>query len=205
MKNPLRAFREALGLSRNQLAAAIGKSPQTLEKYEAEAPADLVESLAAYARRINRSDAISLLIPPDQPERAMSEVSKPMASHVSSTGTSGKSPRENVNSVTIQSAHQGEVRQIVVTPGECRWIIRFLNILHHGPVAARAIKWNLLMVLKGLGIPYDSQDHLLPNRTEKEDRAARREVEIVDALVREPEETPITHPAPRKGSGGAKG
>ena len=34
----LRELREALGLSRNQLAGAVGVSPQTLEKYEAEMP-----------------------------------------------------------------------------------------------------------------------------------------------------------------------
>ena len=206
MKNPLRAFREALGLSRNQLAAAIGKSPQTLEKYEAEAPADLVESLAAYARRINRSDAISLLIPSEQPERAMPDASKPMASPDSSTSTSGKIPRATVNSVTIQGARQGEARQIVVTPGECKWIIRFLNILHHGPVAARAIKWNLLMVLKGLGLPYDSQDHLLATQsTDATDAAARREIEIAERLIAESEEITTRHHAPRKRRSGTEG
>jgi transcriptional regulator with XRE-family HTH domain len=61
LKNPLRAFREALGMSRNQLAGAVGKSPQTLEKYEAEAPADLIADLKRYAASVNRRDAIALL------------------------------------------------------------------------------------------------------------------------------------------------
>ena len=141
-----------------------------------------------------------------QPERAMSEVSKPMASPDSSTSTSGKIPRATVNSVTIQGARQGEARQIVVTPGECKWIIRFLNILHHGPVAARAIKWNLLMVLKGLGLPYDSQDHLLATQnTDATDAAARREIEIAERLIAESEEITTRHHAPRKRRSGTEG
>lgn len=70
MKNPLRAFREALGLSRNQLASAIGKSPQTLEKYEAEPPPEILHALKEYAASINRADAIALLDPNPAPSPA---------------------------------------------------------------------------------------------------------------------------------------
>jgi len=63
LKNPVRKFREALGVSRTQLAVAIGKSPQILEKYEAEPSAEIIQSLERYAASIGRPDAIPLLDP----------------------------------------------------------------------------------------------------------------------------------------------
>jgi len=50
-------------MSRPALAIAIQRSAVTLEKYEAEAPPELIAALSLYAQKIGRADAIPLLTP----------------------------------------------------------------------------------------------------------------------------------------------
>jgi transcriptional regulator with XRE-family HTH domain len=59
--NRLRAFRNMLGISRADLARAVGRSAQILEKYEAELPPELAAALAAHARAVGRGDAAEFL------------------------------------------------------------------------------------------------------------------------------------------------
>ena len=64
----LRELREALGLSRNQLAGAVGVSPQTLEKYEAEMPEALARKVAEYAASRGRPDLSERLLNHPNPD-----------------------------------------------------------------------------------------------------------------------------------------
>jgi hypothetical protein len=84
---------------------------------------------------------------------------------------------------------------LTVTRGERTWVHRFLTILRSGTVAARGIKWNIVMVMKGMGLPYDAEDHPLPESAEQ-DRDARSEIAIIERLVAGPE---VTEPAPGEG------
>ena len=122
MKNPLRAFREALGLSRSQLAAAIGKSQQSIEKYEAEAPADLIESLRNYAISIGRADVNDYL------RTASSEMVSPDLPKIDLPTT----PQSRVQS--------GEVT-IQVPEADLPWVQKLLQVLHSRksglPIAAK--------------------------------------------------------------------
>jgi hypothetical protein len=87
---------------------------------------------------------------------------------------------------------------IEITPGEWKWVIRFINILRSGPLAARAIKWNLMMVLKGMGIPYDAQDRPIPQPSRDDERAAREEIELAERLIADEEEDSAPHSGNRK-------
>jgi hypothetical protein len=89
-----------------------------------------------------------------------------------------------------------------LTPGEWKWVIRLVNILRSGTIAARGIKWNLLMICKATGV---SADSLIPRRLGRKEMARiQREVEDAEALIRDAEEAGEKPSVSRKRPGGAE-
>lgn len=80
-----------------------------------------------------------------------------------------------------------QTQAVKLTPGEWQWVIRLLNILRSGTVAARGIKWNVMMVSKAMGLWDDAKADLLPTPTEDSTIAAQREIEIAERLIAESE------------------
>lgn len=96
-----------------------------------------------------------------------------------------------------QSTKRGE-NIIDLRPGELPWVIRFVNILRSGTIAARGIKWNIMMVLKASGLWAHASNSLLPFPSEAAERAAREQIATVDRLIAESEEAPKVHRPDRK-------
>ena len=60
-----------------------------------------------------------------------------------------------------------------------------------------------MMVLKGMGIPYEAQDRLLPRPPAAIERTARKEIEALERLIAKSEEDSPVHLPHRTTSGGA--
>lgn len=111
----------------------------------------------------------------------------------SSTAITNFSQEQGAKYVTVAPG-------IDVTPGECKWVIRFVNILRSGSVAARGIKWNVMMVAKAMGLWDDESAVVLPRPSEDAERASRKEIELAERLIAESEADPLPRAHPRKGN-----
>ena len=129
-------------------------------------------------------------------KRAMSEGSKPEPSTDVSTVTTKKSNTTPIDSVTLGV---GEI-----TPRELPWVVGFLNVLRQGALASRALKWNIAMLLRGLGLPYDTKGRLLPPPTAELVRAAEKYRDGVEKFIADSEEAESSHPPAKKKRGGTK-
>ncbi len=87
--------------------------------------------------------------------------------------------------------------QIQTSPGEDPWVILFLNILRSGTVASRGIKWNVMMVAKAMGLPFESPT-LIPAASDELERAARDEIAVAERLIAQSEQVAALHRKPRR-------